>query len=209
MSLIAKDLSISRGGIIVLEGMSFTLEPGGALVLKGPNGIGKTSLLRSLAGLNPVAAGHLSGVQEQAVYSGHLDGIKPQLSVLENLRFWAAVFGRSPRSDSLERALEGFDLGPLKHRPAQFLSAGQKRRLGLARLLLAMRPIWLLDEPTISLDQASVAGFSQAVKAHLANGGMAVIASHIDLGLDAQTLDLTEFRAHAETSHDPFLSADF
>lgn len=209
MSLIAKDLSISRGGIVVLEGLNFTLAPACALILKGPNGIGKTSLLRSLAGLNPVAAGHLGGVQEQAVYAGHLDGIKPQLSVLENLLFWAAVFGTFPRHEGLAQALDSFDLEQLKHRPAQFLSAGQKRRLGLARLLLAMRPIWLLDEPTISLDQASVAGFAQAVKAHLANGGMAVIASHIDLGLDAQTLDLTEFRARAETSHDPFLSADF
>ncbi|MBY6092730.1 heme ABC exporter ATP-binding protein CcmA [Maritimibacter alkaliphilus] len=193
MSLTIKDLAIARGGIPVLRGLSFSLAAGEALILRGPNGIGKTTLLRTIAGLQPPLAGEISADRELIAYAAHADGIKATLSVEENLRFWAAIYG----TGDITPALEGFDLTKLTDRPAGGLSAGQKRRLGLARLMVTGRPIWVLDEPTVSLDVASVALFAQAVQRHLAGGGMALIATHIDLGLDAQVLDVTPFKARA------------
>ncbi len=176
----------------ILEGVSFDLSAGEALVLRGPNGIGKTTLLRSVAGLQPVEAGDLSGAEDRIAYAGHSDGLKAMLSVTENLRFWASVFGVS----DIEPALAAFDLIELRTRMAGTLSAGQKRRLGLARLMVTGRPIWILDEPTVSLDAASVALFAEAVRRHLAEGGSALMATHIDLGLaEARVLDLAPFRA--------------
>lgn len=182
-------LAVERGGVVLAENLSFSLGAGQVLVLRGPNGSGKTTLIRTLAGLQPPVEGQV--VAAELAYAGHLDGIKAQLMVLENLRFWADVLG----GKEIDRALAAFDLERLAERPARALSAGQKRRLGLARLVLAGRPLWLLDEPTVSLDQASVRLFAQAVKHHLATGGAAVIATHIDLGLDARVLDLTPYRA--------------
>ena len=124
-------------------------------------------------------------------YAGHLDGIKPTLSVIENLRFWAQVFG----TNDVEAAIDGFHLDELRARPAGMLSAGQRRRLGLARLLVTGRAIWVLDEPTVSLDQSAVARFAEVIERHLRAGGSALIATHIDLGLDADVLDLSPFRA--------------
>ncbi|MCA0919669.1 heme ABC exporter ATP-binding protein CcmA [Pseudooceanicola nanhaiensis] len=193
MSLTITDLAIARGGIPVLRGLSFSLAAGEALILRGPNGIGKTTLLRTIAGLQPPLAGEISADRELIAYAAHADGIKATLSVEENLRFWAAIYG----TGDITPALEGFDLTKLTDRPAGGLSAGQKRRLGLARLMVTGRPIWVLDEPTVSLDVASVALFAQAVQRHLAGGGMALIATHIDLGLDAQVLDVTPFKARA------------
>ena len=126
-------------------------------------------------------------------YSAHSDGLKPALTVTENLAFWVAVFG----TEGIAPALAAFDLDDLARRPAASLSAGQKRRLGLARLLVTGRKVWLLDEPTVSLDTASVALFAQAVAAHLAKGGIALIATHIDLGVPARTLDVSVFRPKA------------
>jgi heme exporter protein A len=117
--------------------------------------------------------------------------LKPTLTVVENLTFWARIFG----SHDIEPALEAFDLQDLRSRMAGALSAGQKRRLGLGRLLVTQRPVWVLDEPTVSLDEASVALFADAVRSHLADGGSALIATHIDLGLDADVLDVTPYRA--------------
>lgn len=184
------DLACDRGGIAVLEGVGFTLASGQALVLRGPNGAGKTTLLRTLAGLQPAASGEISAPPEAIAYAAHADGIKSTLTVTENLRFWASVHG-TPLGDALER----LDLTHLADRRAMNLSAGQKRRLGLARLLVANRPVWLLDEPTVSLDAASVARFGNVLRAHLATGGIALIATHIDLGIEAETLDLSAFRA--------------
>lgn len=187
------DLACARGGLTVLEGVSFEVSSGSALVLRGPNGSGKTTLLRTLAGLQPAVSGDVSGAEDTIAYAGHADGLKGTLSVAENLTFWSGLFGFG----DISGALDAFDLGDLAARPAQSLSAGQKRRLGLARLLVTGRPVWLLDEPTVSLDVAAVALFGKAVERHLSEGGVAVIATHIDLGIDAEVLDLSAFRARA------------
>ncbi|MCB1334248.1 MAG: heme ABC exporter ATP-binding protein CcmA [Roseivivax sp.] len=192
MELVVRDLGVARGGVPVLDGVGFALAPGRALVLRGPNGVGKTTLLRTVAGLQPALAGTISGGGERIAYAGHSDGLKAMLSVRENLTFWAQVFGQS----DIAPAIQGFGLTGLEDRMAGTLSAGQKRRLGLARLGVTGRPVWVLDEPTVSLDTASVALFAQAVRQHLASGGSALMATHIDLGLDeAEVLDLTPFRA--------------
>ncbi|SHI82007.1 heme exporter protein A [Shimia gijangensis] len=191
MTLTVKNLTISRGGIPVLEGLNFTLAPGKALILRGPNGVGKTTLLRTVAGLQPPVEGDVICGPETIAYAAHSDGLKGTLSVSENLHFWADIFG----TKGIQNALDGFDLNSLVDRPAGALSAGQKRRLGLARLLVTGRPVWILDEPTVSLDVASVAMFADAVRAHLSEGGSALIATHIDLGLDAEVLDVGPFRA--------------
>ena len=194
MSLSAHNLSVSRGGIAVLEGLSFTLAPGRALILRGPNGAGKTTLLRTLAGLQPPLRGHVEAPPETLVYAGHADGIKSALSAYENLSFWSDIFG----GGDVRAAMATYQLEGLADRPAGALSAGQKRRLGLARLIVARRSVWLLDEPTVSLDAQATALFAGAVRAHLGAGGSAIMATHIDLGLDeAETLDVTPFRARA------------
>ena len=195
MELSVTDLAVARGGVTVLEGVHFTLEPARALVLRGPNGIGKTTLLRTVAGLQPAAAGQISVGAEAIAYAAHADGLKATLTVRENLAFWAAVYGTTAVEDAIAR----MNLSELVDRHAANLSAGQKRRLGLARLLVTGRPIWVLDEPTVSLDTATVALFADVVRGHLAAGGSALIATHIDLGLaEAGTLDLSPFRARPD-----------
>ncbi len=201
MEFSVSDLACARGGLTVLEGVAFTLAPGAALILRGANGIGKTTLLRTLAGLQPAVAGRISLPPESLVYSAHADGLKAVLTVQENLSFWAAVHGGA----DVARALVAMNLEALADRRAAHLSAGQKRRLGLARLLVTGRRVWLLDEPTVSLDVASVALFAGVVRAHLAAGGSAVMATHIDLGLaEADVLDLTPFRARTPVSASGF-----
>ena len=193
MTLHVDNLTLARGGVPVLTGVTLTVEPGHALVVRGPNGAGKTTLLRTITGLQPPLSGQITGAEDQIAYAGHADGLKAMLSVRENLMFWAQVFGRT----DITAALDAYALHPLADRLAGTLSAGQKRRLGLARLLVTGRPIWILDEPTVSLDKDAVAQFAAAVRAHLGQGGSALMATHIDLGLEADVLDLTPFRAHA------------
>ncbi|MFO6463045.1 heme ABC exporter ATP-binding protein CcmA [Jannaschia sp. KMU-145] len=209
MDLRVEHLTCRRGAAIVLRDVTFALPAGRALILRGPNGSGKTTLLRTLAGLTPPVAGTISGDADHLAYGAHADGLKAQLSVAENLALWAAIFGTG--RDGIARAFAAFDLDTLRDRKVADLSAGQKRRAGLARIILTGRPIWLLDEPTVSLDAANVALFGVAVRAHLTGGGSAIVATHIDLGLaDAADLDLTTFAAAAHGGHtgaDPFAEA--
>jgi heme exporter protein A len=191
MEIRVENLAVARGGVTVLQGLGFAVGAGQALILRGPNGSGKTTLLRTLAGLQPAVAGSISLPPEAAAYGAHADGLKSTLTVQENLAFWASVHGVGSVADAMIR----MDVANLATRRAAELSAGQKRRLGLARLLVTGRPVWLLDEPTVSLDTASVALFAGVVRQHLAGGGLAVIATHVDLGLpEAETLDLAPFR---------------
>ena len=197
MTLAVTNLTIARGGLPVLADVSFALEAGQALILRGPNGVGKTTLLRTIAGLQPSLNGTVAGAQDKIAYAAHSDGLKAMLSVSENLTFWAEVFGQF----DISNALKAFDLESLSDSLAGTLSAGQKRRLGLARLLVTGRPIWVLDEPTVSLDTASVAMFAAAVEAHLKSGGMALIATHINLGIEqANVLDVTPFIARNDVA---------
>lgn len=183
----AEGLAAFRGERLVFSGVDFTVEPGGALVLTGPNGSGKSTLLRLLAGLVRAAAGQLLWRGEEALsdlvahgarvaYLGHQDAVKPGLTAAENLRFWG---GRA----EVECALAAVDLTPLRDLPARMLSAGQKRRLALARLALSAAPIWLLDEPTLGVDAASVERFGSLLAAHRASGGLVVAATHLPLPL--------------------------
>ena len=201
MTLTVSNLSVLRASRHLLSGVGFEVLSGQALILRGPNGLGKTTLLRTIAGLQPVYEGQVDMPEDAAVYAGHLDGIKSTLTVRENLEFWASVFG----TKTIDAAISAFDMGYLIDRPGGMLSAGQKRRLGLARLIVTGRPIWLLDEPTVSLDTAAVAQFGAMIQDHLERGGVAVIATHIDLGLGdrAATLDLTQFKAAAEAQFNP------
>ncbi|WP_417267219.1 heme ABC exporter ATP-binding protein CcmA [Celeribacter baekdonensis] len=201
MKLISvKNLTVARGGMPVLEGLTFDLSTGEILVLRGPNGAGKTTLLRTLAGLQPPYGGTVEAAPDAVAYAAHADGLKSTLTVRENLMFWAGVYG----GHDIEPALRDFNLDSLSERPAGNLSAGQKRRLGLARLMVTHRPVWVLDEPTVSLDVASVALFADAVKAHLASGGAAIIATHIQLGFEETVFDVTPYKARMDVVRDDF-----
>lgn len=190
MQLFASNLMISRGGRVVIDGLSLEVSRGQALVLTGPNGSGKTTLLRTLAGLIAPEAGRVAleggdgelSVGEQCHLIAHKDAVKPALTVEENARFWARYLGGG--EGRVAGALERLGLDALADVPAGYLSAGQRRRLGLARLMLAERPVWLLDEPTVSLDTASVEGLSRIVREHLAGGGLVVAATHVPLGFE-------------------------
>ncbi|MFC4169797.1 heme ABC exporter ATP-binding protein CcmA [Teichococcus aestuarii] len=184
----ANALAVERGGRVVFAGLSFNLEAGQALVLTGANGAGKSTLLRALAGLVPLAEGSLrwsgaaalaEGPESRLRYLAHAEALKPGLSVAENLRFWARCWG-----GAVEPALEAVDLAPLAGLPARLLSAGQRRRLALARLALAPVPLWLLDEPTVGLDAAAIARFGALLARHRAAGGAVVAATHVPLPLD-------------------------
>lgn len=188
--MIAETLACLRGGRQVFAGLGFSAAAGEALLLTGPNGAGKTSLLRLLAGLVRPAAGQVRlepadperTLPEQAHYLGHLDPIKRSLSVAENLRFWAGMLGGG--GSTVDQALAEARLAELADLPAGFLSAGQRRRLSMARLLVADRPIWLLDEPTVSLDAASTELLARLIQRHLAAGGLVIAATHLPLGLE-------------------------
>jgi heme exporter protein A len=195
MELRAKDLTCERGGRIVFRGVSLGLKPGQLMQLTGPNGSGKSSLLRLIAGLNEAQGGELvfeGGVKDlsigqQAHYIAHQEPVKAALSVEENLAFWRDFLG----GGDVEEALEAFDLARLSSYPAGLLSAGQKRRLALARLVLVPRVLWLLDEPTVGLDTASLARLVGVMARQLEKGGMIIAANHVPLGREPDArLDL-------------------
>ena len=192
MAISVKSLSVSRGGINLLEGLNIELNSGQAGILHGPNGVGKTTLLRALAGLQPIESGKIEYSIDDVCYSGHADGVKPTLTVRENLEFWADIFGHH----SISEAAEQFMISDFLDLKVGTLSAGQKRRVGLSRLGLTGRSIWLLDEPTVSLDQTSVSIFENIIKDHLLKNGCALIATHIDLGLEgsAKIINLSKYQ---------------
>lgn len=203
------NLQCQRGQRRVLSGVTFTLSAGDCLMLRGPNGAGKTTLLRTLAGLSPAPHGTLSTTPDDVVYTGHLDAVKPQLTVAENLSFWQGIYNTA-QTNTLDR----FDLSDLADRPAATLSAGQKRRLGLARLHISGRKIWLLDEPTTALDTSHVARFTTILQDHCTSGGIAIVSTHLDLALPhAKTLNVADFAATTDTteenSADPFLQGSY
>ena len=195
MAISVKSLSVSRGGINLLQDVDIELKNGQAGILRGPNGVGKTTLLRALAGLQPFDSGEIECSLEDICYSGHADGVKPTLTVQENLEFWANIFG----SPSISEVAEKFMITDLLNSKAGNLSAGQKRRVGLSRLGLTGRQVWLLDEPTVSLDETSVKIFENIIKDHILEDGCALIATHIDLGLEnnAQIIDLLKYKANS------------
>jgi heme exporter protein A len=199
MRLSASDLACRRGGRDVFAGVSFSVASGEGLAIRGRNGAGKSSLLRMVVGLVRIAGGRLAleggdpelTVGEQAHYLGHQDALKPSLSVGENLRFWSAFFDAA--SADIVEPLAAVGLDALIDLPAAYLSAGQRRRLSIARLVAVKRPIWLLDEPTSTLDAAAQARLGEIMRAHLASGGLILAATHSVLGLDgARELQLDQ-----------------
>jgi heme exporter protein A len=191
MQLSATNLACRRGGREVFTAISFALASGEMLVVTGRNGAGKSSLLRTIAGLLRLAGGSLAldggdpelTIAEQAHYLGHQDALKPALSVSENLRFWSRFFGGKDAGSV--PALEAVGLDALADLPAAYLSAGQRRRLSVARLLAVKRPIWLLDEPMSTLDAAAQEHLAGFMRAHLTEGGLILAATHGALGIDA------------------------
>lgn len=195
----AQNIACKRGGRLLFEGFSLALKAGDAALIAGPNGIGKSSLLRLLAGLAKADRGTLSlcgtihdddpeAYRAQLSYLGHLNAVKAPLSVQENLEFWA--------KGDIENALDAMDISNLANTPSRFLSAGQKRRLALARIIASQTKLWLLDEPASGLDQKSREHLDLAIVHHRNTGGMVIAVAHGDLHLPhAQGVDLRELAA--------------
>ncbi len=194
MRLSGRDVRCVRGGREVFCGLDFEISSGEALAVTGPNGAGKTSLLRLIAGLLTLAGGSIAlaggetelTLGEQAHYLGHRDALKPALSVAENLSFWRDFLGG--KAFDVSESLSKVGLDHAAHLPAAYLSAGQRRRLSIARLLVVRRPIWLLDEPASALDAAGQSLFAGLMIEHLARGGLIVAATHAPLGVQAKEL---------------------
>ena len=206
------DVVCFRAERIVFEELNFALEPGGALMLRGANGSGKSSLLRLMAGLSRPLSGTIAWNDTDIAddpethnrhfhYVGHADPVKPVLTVAENLAFWAAIRDRADTAGAVAEALERLGIGHLASVPGQFLSAGQKRRVNLARVLTAPADLWLLDEPQTALDSQASRSLDAAIADHRQQGGMVVMSSHAEADLkDAAPLDLGDFQAKLSES---------
>lgn len=197
------ELSCRRGGRMIFAELSFCLFAGEALVLTGPNGSGKSSLLRLVAGLIPAHLGTLdwTGDVGSIHYLGHQDAVKPAMTVHETLSFWAIAAGARPDADRIEMALSAVELNELADLPCRYLSAGQRRRLALARFELSNGGLWLLDEPTLGLDSASVSRLEARLARHLSEGGLLMLATHVPLDISvAQQLSLDSFTAAEDAS---------
>lgn len=209
MALIAEGVEVERGGRLALVAPDFRVEAGEAALISGPNGAGKSTLLRALAGLLAPSRGRimLEGapeIQAHAAYAGHLDAVKPMLTVRANLASWAAIY---QMGDDVDSALARLSLTHIADAPAAYCSAGQKRRVALARLLLTGRRLWLLDEPTVSLDRAAVREFAEIVATHCRAGGLVVAATHQAFDLPAgPRLTLSPPDERAAAAGDPFLA---
>ena len=196
MQLSGRGVRCVRGGREVFSGLDFVISSGEALAVTGANGSGKTSLLRMIGGLLALAGGSIDlegsegelTLAEQAHYLGHRDAMKPALSVLENLSFWRNFLGGEVLDAGQSLELAGIEHAA--HLPAAYLSAGQRRRLSIARLIAVRRPIWLLDEPTSALDAAGQALFTDVMRDHLARGGLVIAATHAPLGIECRELPL-------------------
>ena len=196
----AQKISCRRNGATVLSDLSFAAGSGDFLVFTGPNGIGKTTLLRTLAGIAEISSGTLTVPEEDAVFLGHENGLKPTLTVAENLRFWAGVFGQKIDGDSIEM----FDIARLLSRQVRHLSSGQQRRLAIVTAAVSNRRLWLMDEPTAGLDDQSSAAFEAVAERHCASGGILVASTHAAFkNASCAYLDLSLFRpAGAESGTD-------
>jgi heme exporter protein A len=213
-----RDLTCVRGERHVFAGLGFAVPQGGALILHGPNGSGKSSLLRLMAGLLKPALGSLAwddrpvsddpeGHRARLQYLGHLDAVKPVLSAAENLTFWASAHGggEGGGQGGVAAALERIGLTDLADVPARVLSAGQRRRLALARLFLAPADLWLLDEPTVGLDEDSIGRLQAGLADHRKDGGRVVVATHTAIDLPgAERVDLTAFAAPSDAGLEPW-----
>lgn len=199
-SLSVSALRIGRVNRPLLDALAFEVPEGGTLALRGPNGLGKTTLLRTLAGLMPPLSGVLSHDPEDAAYGAHLDALKPALTVRETLRFWSDIYG----TRRIDEALAAFNLAELADRPCAMLSAGQRRRCALARLFVSGRRIWLMDEPTAALDADGQRELADVLTAHLGQGGIALMVTHMPLPIPCEELDLSPFRARPDLAGDAF-----
>ena len=205
MTFSGQDLSCIRGERVVFQNLSFSISSGDALILRGPNGSGKSTLLRLAAGLLKPAIGSLSWQGDEAAsddyhdkihYVGHLDAVKAAFTVQENLAFWCAFEGSPTVEADCAAALDRLGLSHIADVPGRYLSAGQRRRLNIARIAATAKPLWLLDEPSVSLDDASVARLVDLIADHRRSGGMVMVATHIDLALEgADTLHLASAQA--------------
>ena len=200
LGICATNIRCERSGRVVLSNLSFDLSTGDCLLLHGPNGIGKTTLLMTLAGIRKIVSGNLDIPAHEIAFHGHRNAIKEKLTIEENLYFWTMVYGEKYNPDILEL----LDLTHLRCKRAEYLSAGEHKRLSLTVMMASKRNIWLADEPTSTLDQKSRDKFTEIMHNHCLNGGIIVHSSHnIDLGQSMLTLDLSEYSGVYQYNNEP------
>ena len=212
MKLVVENLGAERAGQVIFSQISFELAKGEILILTGANGSGKSTLLRVVTGLLPAFSGTVmiegmsdeDNIPELMHYLGHLNALKPALSIRENLEFWQIYCGMPLMS--IDDALAAVALPDIAHLPAGYLSAGQKRRISIAKLLVSYKPIWIVDEPTAALDKQSEKLFADLVADHLKQGGIAIAATHKPLGLaKTKSLNMNDVSVESKQQYEPLL----